>query len=793
MKNRLLHLFMKRFLKYLILLCLLTAMLIPLIQVSKSYIRDIVVQNLTRNLQESTDMLEHDISKAQQMISILASEESFQKLIKDSGELPLEHYVYLSELQTSLAQLSVVFDLDTMCYLVFRNTPIFISNHGCSDDYTALMPIPAEYAGQGAQKWHELLFQSPYNHQILPYMEFLNPYSSKNSSGIVFIIDTVQNAQINSNCKLVALMDCGQIVEKVLNSVLDENSFLYIANENGQILYQYRYADEKALSGAESNGSTVIGGEHYQVFQTNSDLWGLQMVYGMSAPAIEQRIQEVMLGWFSLYLGIGLSIIIVVSLLFSIRETNSIRSLINTAAKTADFPYTKDEYSFLNNAFQTLGQSNLEKQEQIDLLSRQVETGILESLIMRGSYAAKGQPDFLRYFNGHFDFFCVIIFLFKAAGQRPNPMEQQQFYAATEEVLCSEGLQSDHYFNFLVLNSSTELVCVLSLNPSDSASLNPLHIRLLQAMKRLNDQLEQEEWAVTVCAGISKPATDITNIRTAYLQAKNALSLQDQVHSGEIYQYSAPQTAALKSTFESIKFQYCYDLLISGDKKGIADFFDDLAKGLRHRAYDDQEIMQLFFTLREPVYNAYIQIFSSENAGITDSLPTLPEYVPGYTVEQIQKDYSAFCLFLCDMVEKNRRNYNNANSRKILDYIQEHFAEPELTAIQIAEKILVSEKYLYAAVKEASGKTFGKYVESLRMKKAEALLLTTDLTNIQIFHQCGFGSENTFYRNFLKVHGMPPAVWKVKMQAETGKKEPFDSPAEIDSPQNPKNSSPKND
>ena len=99
---RLLHLFMKRFLKYLVFLCLLTAMLIPLIQVSKSYIRDIVVQNLTRNLQESTDILEHDISKAHQMISILASKESFQKLIKDSGGLPLEHYVYLSELQTSL-------------------------------------------------------------------------------------------------------------------------------------------------------------------------------------------------------------------------------------------------------------------------------------------------------------------------------------------------------------------------------------------------------------------------------------------------------------------------------------------------------------------------------------------------------------------------------------------------------------------------------------------------------------------------------------------------------------------
>ena len=71
-------------------------------------------------------------------------------------------------------------------------------------------------------------------------------------------------------------------------------------------------------------------------------------------------------------------------------------------------------------------------------------------------------------------------------------------------------------------------------------------------------------------------------------------------------------------------------------------------------------------------------------------------------------------------------------------------------------------------MKEASGKTFGKYIEGLRMAKAESLLLTTELTNIQIYQQCGFGSENTFYRNFLKAHGMPPAVWKAKMQEQSG-------------------------
>lgn len=792
MKNNLLTLFMKRFLRYFILLILLIGMLIPLIYVSKSYIREIVVHNLNQNLKESTDMLEHDISKAQQMMSILASEESFQKLVKVKGKLPIEYYVYLPELQTKLAQLSVVFDLDTMSYLTFQNTPIFISNRGCSDDYTTLMPIPVEYADQDVKSWHNFLFESPYSHQLLPNMDFISPDSGKISSGIVFVIDTVQNSQLNSNCKMVTLLNCTQAVNKVLADNLDQNNFIYIADENGHILYQYNYDMSEALNETENLEKIEINQEHYQIFRSNSSVWGLQMVCGMSNPAIEQRVQETMISWLSFYLELGLGICLVVSLAFSIKETRSIRSLINTATKSTHSEYTHDEYSFLNHAFQTLDQSNMEKQEKIDLLSRQVEADILESLIMRGSYALKEQPDFLKYFNGHFDFFCVAIFSFKTAGQILSPIEQQQIYVATEEILCREGLQADDYSCFLVMNPK-ELVCVLSLNPDDSVSLSRVRNRLLQGIQSLNDQLEQEEWNVTVYAGISKPAQNIVNIRTAYLQAKNALSLEDEVHSGEVYQYSAPQTAILKNAFDSMKFQYCYDLLIKGDREGITVFFDDLSHSLSHKTYSDQEVMQLFFTLRDPIYNAYIQIISNDNPEDSKDVPVFPEYIPGYTVEEIQKDFLAVCLSLCDRVEKNRKNYNDTNTKKILTYIQDHFSDPDLTAVQIVEELLVSEKYLYSVVKAASGKTFGKYLESLRMQKAETLLLTTDLTNIQIFQQCGFGSENTFYRNFLKAHGMPPAVWKAKKQAESSQNPEFESPAEIESPCNSGNGSQKND
>lgn len=144
-----------------------------------------------------------------------------------------------------------------------------------------------------------------------------------------------------------------------------------------------------------------------------------------------------------------------------LRETRSIAPIIEAATLSTDTEYTKDEYSFINHAFEKLNRSNQEKQEQINVLNHQIEAGILESLIMRGSYAVKEQSDFLESLNGHFQFFCVTIFSYYTAGENLSPMEQQQLYVMTEEIMNREALLPYYYSCFLVM-APTELACVLS-------------------------------------------------------------------------------------------------------------------------------------------------------------------------------------------------------------------------------------------------------------------------------------------------------------------------------------------
>ena len=96
----------------------------------------------------------------------------------------------------------------------------------------------------------------------------------------------------------------------------------------------------------------------------------------------------------------------------------------------------------------------------------------------------------------------------------------------------------------------------------------------------------------------------------------------------------------------------------------------------------------------------------------------------------------------------------------IIDYIQEHYSDPALTAGMVCQEMKISEKYLSQFLKEHTGKTFAKYVEDLRVEQAKKLLKETSFSNEKIAEAAGFGSANSFYRVFKKKTGVSPGEFR---------------------------------
>lgn len=75
----------------------------------------------------------------------------------------------------------------------------------------------------------------------------------------------------------------------------------------------------------------------------------------------------------------------------------------------------------------------------------------------------------------------------------------------------------------------------------------------------------------------------------------------------------------------------------------------------------------------------------------------------------------------------------------------------------------LSYNYFSHSFKQAFGISYTAYLESVRLREAERLLLTTDMGITEIAYRVGFGSASYFIERFRKCYGTPPALFRANL------------------------------
>lgn len=100
---------------------------------------------------------------------------------------------------------------------------------------------------------------------------------------------------------------------------------------------------------------------------------------------------------------------------------------------------------------------------------------------------------------------------------------------------------------------------------------------------------------------------------------------------------------------------------------------------------------------------------------------------------------------------------------QVLKMIQENLYQ-KMSLQKMAEVLKMQKSNLATQFKLLTQKTILEYANQQRLKKAEELLLFTDLNHLEIIRQCGFSDSKYFYRYFMDEFQMTPAAWKEKMK-----------------------------
>ena len=100
--------------------------------------------------------------------------------------------------------------------------------------------------------------------------------------------------------------------------------------------------------------------------------------------------------------------------------------------------------------------------------------------------------------------------------------------------------------------------------------------------------------------------------------------------------------------------------------------------------------------------------------------------------------------------------------RGILEYIEAHYGEEDLSTARIAEYFHFAPAYLNVLFKQEMKVTLKQYLSGYRVEKAKKLLEQDYMKINEIAARCGYSNSNYFWKVFRDATGMTPAEYRSK-------------------------------
>ncbi|MHC2300219.1 AraC-like DNA-binding protein/quercetin dioxygenase-like cupin family protein [Rhizobium mongolense] len=103
---------------------------------------------------------------------------------------------------------------------------------------------------------------------------------------------------------------------------------------------------------------------------------------------------------------------------------------------------------------------------------------------------------------------------------------------------------------------------------------------------------------------------------------------------------------------------------------------------------------------------------------------------------------------------------------RMCDFIAANFME-DIDTVDIARAADLHPKYAMNVFKKSTGMTLSKYLNLLRLSRAQALLMAHDANVLQVAMDSGFGSISAFNKSFRHIAGMSPSDFRRDIRLAT--------------------------
>lgn len=349
-----------------------------------------------------------------------------------------------------------------------------------------------------------------------------------------------------------------------------------------------------------------------------------------------------------------------------------------------------------------------------------------------------------------YDYFSVVIICMHPSLKFIDTYNSQEYSNIQIGVFdIIKDLFSEYYKSFVIPSKQNELYIILNLKDDMSYS------GIDEILDKICSILEFDREYIGLAIGKSKIYKNLSGLKAAHKEALasiNSIEFSDipmansiNLNENEInFNLSAEQEKQflriLTTESAAAAKPYLDDILklntginARSMRQMYSQILNIILKAMKIREIPPQDPEKLDFEISS-------DILSLPTDDIYDKILTLLDYM-----SEVDNPSAVSRLQI---------------SKKVVDYIEQNYNNSALSLELLADYFNYSPANISAMIKSSLKLGFHQYLTELRIEKAKELLSGTNLTINQIYKDCGFNSQQTFYRAFKKHTGLTASEYR---------------------------------
>lgn len=532
-------------------------------------------------------------------------------------------------------------------------------------------------------------------------ISFLTKTDNDKNSGILGIMKAQDRNVRQDQIALIYHLDSGILNEILGISSIGSTDFAYITNRDNEILYQINDVDVPLELTGEERQEITWNGKKYTVLHIDTNTSGLSWTLGISDKTIGENIANVNRIIIIYIVAAILGMILLCGLCAWKRSRN------------------------MNGIM-----------EEMEDLRQSIRNNILAKLFLCGVYSAKEKRKVEECLEWDINYYCVICIRIK----KDSEQKSVECFSRMDEWLKKE-------FRFFSLNNNENERCCLIRFEDERAVQKDHLLGVLHQMLKLLPETK---------IGVSMTASEIENVRLCYQQAKLMVRQIADLYDVSIKVFE-DQGEDKEKIFRLNLETRLYELIHASEKDTLKNLFDKIRSYAGNCNWrTEAQIMQFFYEIQTPIARVWDELDPDQRFE-----KEVLDYHPAKNVGELIDSLEYASMYLCESISKKREGNKAKFREEMIRFVKDNCCNKDMCVSFGAAHLGLSEKSFAAVFKEQTGKTFGVYVETERMKVAEKYLLETGFSMAEIADKVGYNTLDAFYKSFKKTHGVAPGKWKL--------------------------------